>query len=79
MDRSLREHIEGLKARRQLLTAQLMDEESGSLKARGDLEAELRALDSALTFCRSAFTGLRLRLRGAFPNRKDPFLKLSAN
>ena len=55
MDRTLREHLEGLEAKRQLLTAQLMDEEPGSLKARRDLEAELRAVESALTLYRSAF------------------------
>ena len=55
MDRPVREHIEGLEAKRQLLTAQLMDEEPSSLKARRDLEAELRAVESALTLYRSAF------------------------
>jgi hypothetical protein len=54
MDRTLREHLEGLEAKRQLLTAQLMDEEPGTLKARPDLEAELRAVESALTLYRSA-------------------------
>ncbi len=54
MERNLEQHLEGLEAKRQLLAAQLMDEEPCSLKARGDLEAELRAVESALTLYRSA-------------------------
>jgi hypothetical protein len=38
-----------------VLTAQLMDEEPGKVKSRGELEAELRAVESALTLYRSAF------------------------
>jgi hypothetical protein len=55
MERTLREHIEGLQQKLQTLTAQLMEEEPGKLRARGELESQLRALESALTLYRSAF------------------------
>jgi hypothetical protein len=55
MDRTLREHIEALEQRLKVLTSQLMDENPGKLKGRGELEAELRAVESAVTLYRSAF------------------------
>jgi hypothetical protein len=55
MDRTLRQHIEDLQQKLQVLTAQLMDEEPGKVKSRGELEAQLRAVESALTLYRSAF------------------------
>ena len=61
MDRTLRQHIEDLQQKLQVLTAQLMDEEPGKVKSRGELEAQLRAVESALTLYRSAFElGARL-------------------
>lgn len=68
MDRTLREHLEELEAKRQMLTAQLMNEEPGSLKARGDLAAELRAVESAITLCRSAF-----EIEGGLTKTQRPF------
>ena len=55
MDRTLRQHIEDLQQKLQVLTAQLMDEEPGQVKSRRELESELRAVESALTLYRSAF------------------------
>ena len=55
MDRTLRQHIEDLQQKLQVLSAQLMDEEPGKVKSRGELESELRAVESALTLYRSAF------------------------
>ena len=55
MDRTLREHIEGLEQKLQVLTAQLNEQDTGNLQARGELEAELRAVESALTHYRAAF------------------------
>jgi hypothetical protein len=55
MDRTLREHIDSLEKKLQVLTAEVMDEEAGTLKARDELVAELRAVESALAFYRAAF------------------------
>ena len=55
MDRTLRQHIEDLEQKLQVLSAELMDEEPGKVKSRGELEAQLRAVESALTLYRSAF------------------------
>jgi len=54
MERTLREHIEDLEWKIQVLSVELMDDEPGKLRARDDLEAELRAVESALTLYRSA-------------------------
>jgi hypothetical protein len=63
MDRTLRQHIEDLQQKLQVLTAQLMDEEPGKVKPRYELEAQLRAVESALTLYRSAFE-IEARLLG---------------
>jgi hypothetical protein len=55
VDRTLREHIEELEQTIQVLSAQLMDEQPQRLKARDELEAQLRAVESALRLYRSAF------------------------
>jgi uncharacterized protein involved in exopolysaccharide biosynthesis len=55
MDRTLREHILELEQKIQFLSARLMDERPGVLKGQASLEAQLRALQSALTLYRSAF------------------------
>jgi hypothetical protein len=55
MDRTLREHIDGLEQKLRVLTAQMMEEKAGDLRARDELVAELRAVESAVTFYRSAF------------------------
>jgi hypothetical protein len=68
MDRTLREHLEELEAKRQMLTAPLLDEEPGGLKARCDLAAELRAVESAITLCRSAF-----EIEGRLTKPQRPF------
>src|SRR5262249_2343940 len=54
MGKSLQEHIENLEKTLQVLTARLMDEEPGKLKARGELQSHLRAVESALRLYRSA-------------------------
>jgi hypothetical protein len=54
MDRTLREHIDGLEQKLRVLSAQVM-EEAGTIKARDELIAELRAVESALALYRSAF------------------------
>ena len=54
MERTLREHIEDLEWKIQVLSVELMDDEPGKLRARDDLEAELRAVESSLTLYRSA-------------------------
>jgi hypothetical protein len=55
MEKTLREHIESLEQKLQVLTARLMDEEPGKIKAGAELESELRAVECALTVYRSAF------------------------
>lgn len=54
MDRTLREHIDSLEQKLRVLAAQVM-EDAGTLKARDDLIAELRAVESALALYQSAF------------------------
>jgi len=54
MDKTLRQHIEGLQQRLQVLTTRLMDGDPGKLKARRDLQAELHAVESALALYHSA-------------------------
>ena len=54
MDRTLRDHIDSLEQKVRVLAALVM-EDAGTLKARDDLVAELRAVESALALYRSAF------------------------
>ena len=54
-EKTLREHIESLEQKLQVLTARLMDEEPGKIKAGAELESELRAVECALMVDRSAF------------------------
>ena len=53
MNRTLAEHIQTLEQRRKLISTQIMQEES--FAKRNHLETELRAVDSALAYYRSAF------------------------
>ena len=53
MNKTLREHIQGLEQRLNLISAQIMQEENS--QKRNHLESELRAVESALTQYRSAF------------------------
>jgi hypothetical protein len=55
MDRTLREHIDGLEQKLRVLTTQMMEEKAGDLRAHDELVVELRAIESALTLYRSAF------------------------
>lgn len=52
MDRTVREHIQILEAKRSLLSGRIMDERDRT--KRNQLETELRAVESALTLYRSA-------------------------
>ena len=69
MDRTLREHIQELEQELQILSARLMDEQPRRVKARAELEAQLRAVESALRLYTSAFeVELRLaKLEKALP------------
>ena len=48
MDKTVREHIQGLEEKRNLLSEQVMDESNAG--RRNELETELRAVQSALRF-----------------------------
>ena len=52
MQRSVVEHIQNLEGKRDLLSGQIMEERNRT--KRNQLEAELRAVESALTHFRSA-------------------------
>ena len=52
MNRTVGEHIRDLEEKRNLLSGQVMDERDAH--KRNDLEAELRAVESALALYRSA-------------------------
>jgi hypothetical protein len=52
MDTTVREHIERLEKRRNLLNAQVMEESNPD--RRNQIETELRAVESALKFYRDA-------------------------
>jgi|tagenome__1003787_1003787.scaffolds.fasta_scaffold17018346_1 hypothetical protein len=52
MDRPVREHIQALEEKRNLLSAQVMDESNAG--RRNELQTELRAVESALRFYHDA-------------------------
>ena len=52
MQRTVAEHIQSLEQKRELLSGRIMDERNKA--KRNQLEAELRAVESALTLFRSA-------------------------
>lgn len=52
MDRTVREHIESIEVKRNLISGQIMEE--GDTAKRNQLEAELGAVESALTLYRCA-------------------------
>lgn len=52
MHRTVAEHIQSLEQKRELLSGRIMDERNKA--KRNQLEAELRAVESALTLFRSA-------------------------
>ena len=52
MDKTVREHIQNLEQKRNLLSTRLMDE--ADAKQRNQLESELRAVEAALKFYRDA-------------------------
>jgi putative heme iron utilization protein len=52
MDKTVREHIQNLEQKRNLLSAHVMDE--ADAKQRNQLESELRAVEAALKFYRDA-------------------------
>ncbi|MBV8893518.1 MAG: hypothetical protein JO266_16365 [Acidobacteria bacterium] len=52
MHRTVAEHIQSLEEKRELLSGRIMDERNKA--KRNQLEAELRAVESALTLFRSA-------------------------
>ena len=52
MDKTVREHIQALEEKRNLLSAQLMDESNAGRRI--ELETELRAVQSALRFYHDA-------------------------
>jgi|GraSoiStandDraft_59_1057299.scaffolds.fasta_scaffold444635_1 putative heme iron utilization protein len=52
MDKTVREHIQNLQQKRNLLSAHVMDE--ADAKQRNQLESELRAVEAALKFYQDA-------------------------
>jgi hypothetical protein len=52
MDKTVREHIQNLEQKRNLLSAHVMD--AADAKQRNQLESELRAVEAALKFYRDA-------------------------
>ncbi len=72
MNRTVAEHIYDLEARRTRLSALIMKE--AQISRRNDIEAELRAVESALTLFRSALeTEARAVLNSRLPLcRSDP-------
>lgn len=52
MDKTVREHIQSLEQKRNLLSANVMNE--ADVKQRNQLESELRAVEAALKFYRDA-------------------------
>ena len=64
MDKTVREHIQALEEKRNLLSEQVMDESNAG--RRNELETELRAVQSALSFYHDALETER-RFWGSAP------------
>ena len=64
MDTTVREHMQRLEEKRQLLSAQTMEE--SDTEKRNRLESELRAVESALKFYRDALETERRLLQQGF-------------
>ena len=64
MDTTVREHMQRLEEKRQLLSAQTMEE--SDQEKRNRLESELRAVESALKFYRDALEAERRLLQQGF-------------
>jgi hypothetical protein len=64
MDTTVREHMQRLEEKRQLLSAEVMEESDAGKRNR--LDAELRAVESALKFYRDALETERRLLQQGF-------------